>query len=115
MQENEVVNLNGLPCKYAPTEKFVQKDVRRTLTHGDNYVVWRRYKDGLDTWLCIIWHENWDNGRRASNSDFCRSYLREDVEKWAKSTLLRIHHPYSVCESVHEDFESLATDYEFSF
>lgn len=99
-------------AKRAPTREFLQKYIQRSLSEHDYYCIWRRYQNGLETWLCVIWHKNWDGGRQGSNSR-AQSWLREDVEKWAIATLLRIHHPYDVCEIVHADFENLATDPDF--
>ena len=99
-------------AKRAPISNFLQKDLHRSLDRDDYYCVWRRYQNGIETWLCVIWHKNWDHGRQGSDA-YAQSYLREDVEKWAIATLLRIHHPYDVCEIVHADFEKLASDPDF--
>ena len=78
--------------------------------------MWRRYQDGIETWLCVIWHENWvknSRGARRGSVNETGSYLREDVEEWAEYTLKRIHHTPETIALLHEDFKAMAEDPDF--
>lgn len=92
--------------KKVQTYKFVQEKVRRGLKKEDHYYIWRRYENGVETWLCVIWHKNWRN--RLGSDVGANSYLREDVEKWVINSLRRIHYSFEDLKVVHDDFETLA-------
>ena len=126
-----IINNN---CEYVYRRKevctcnFLQMDVSRSHIGGKDYhyVIWRRFENHFETWLCVVWHRNWDLGRKGSDnvpiSEFdpesnqmvnVVSYLREDVERWTLNLLHRAG-IFSEDDSVHEDFEQLANDARFA-
>ncbi len=108
--------INGKKARNIPWNGYCQKESSRHLPRGDYYYLWRRYQDGVETWLCVIWHENWAKkgiGERRGSVNETGSYLREDVEKWAEYTLKRIHHSPETIALLHEDFKAMEEDPDF--
>lgn len=91
---------------------FYQKKLRYSFSDGDCCTIWRRSNRGIETWLCVIWHDNWQPVHRGSN-DETNSYLRQTVEHWAVNTLLRIHHSFDEIEKVRANFRALAREENF--
>ena len=104
---------------------FVQKYISRSeiCNRDDSYTIWRRFNNGRETWLSVVWHKNWDKGRKDSTqpifyqaSDggifFIQSWLCEDVCQWLKGVL---HHAgIFIDDAVDSDFECLQNDLAFN-
>ena len=86
------------------SKNFFQVQLIRSRVNGRDYdySIWRRIDHKLETWLCVMWHSNWQGSTRAS----WISCDRNEVEQW---TLRRLHQA-SICidETVIEDFKRLA-------
>lgn len=103
--------MHGKTARRISWDGYCQKEIFRHLPRGDRYSLWRRYQNGVETWLCVIWHDNWEKHRKGS--DISGSYLREEVEAWVLQTLLNIHHSKDIANIVHQDFETMANDPDF--
>lgn len=107
--------MHGKTARRISWDGYCQKEIFRHLPRGDRYSLWRRYQNGVETWLCVIWHDNWakKHSKPRQGSDDTGSYLREDVEEWAEYTLKRIHHTPETIALLHEDFKVMAEDPDF--
>lgn len=87
---------------------FYQTCLSRKLPRGDFYMLWHRLDRGEETFLAVIWHENWKN-RRASDI----STDPNSIEQWVINSLLRIHHRKPTIDAIREDFHITVSDPHF--